>query len=391
MHVHAQDREKAIVVRTIDQPRILCVDDEAPFLQALAEVFQGDFEVHVASNGQQALQKLREVRDLAVVVSDMHMPGMDGATFLHETMKRCPDAARILLTGSAGVDAAKLGVNKAQIFRFLTKPCSVNELRSAVEAGVAHHGLHSTERVVLRETLLGCIRALMSVLAITSPAAFGRANGIKRVALELAARMGFPEFWQLEAAALLSQLGYLTLPPDVADKVYEGRDLTPREQAYVSAAPEIAGKLFEHIPRLEHVLQIISGTALSDKQLAALDEGPIGIAARVLAVAIECDALSSQGRSNDEIVRAIEARSHRYGGKIVRQLAGMLGTSADIDTTQDLELRHVVPGMIINQDVRNAHGILLVPKGFEVTPGFLERMSNFAANLLVQRVQVAHS
>jgi hypothetical protein len=282
-------------------------------------------------------------------------------------------------------------VNKAQIFRFLTKPCPSKDLKAAVEAGVAHHKLHSAERAVLRETLIGCIRALMIVLAITSPTAFGRANGIKRRALDLAAELGYPEFWQLEAAALLSQLGHLALPPEVADKVYEGRNLTPREQAHASGAPDIARRLFEHIPRLEHVLQILTASSLSDAQLAALDEGPIGIGARVLGVALECDALSSQGKSTDEIVRTLEARSHRYGGKIIRQLASVLGTDTALEVTQDLELRHVLPGMVINQDVRNAHGILLVPKGFEVTPGFLERMSNFAASLLVQRVQVAHS
>src|SRR6202020_1045628 len=120
-----------------------------------------------------------------------------------------PETTRILLTGETGRDAAVAAVNEGQIFRFLTKPCATDHLRAAIDAGVVHHRLLTAERVLLQETLIGCITALIDILAITNPVAFGRATRVKRLAVDLAAAMGTTGFWQLEAAAMLSQIGYI--------------------------------------------------------------------------------------------------------------------------------------------------------------------------------------
>src|SRR5688572_23258210 len=195
-------------------PKILFVDDETRILEGFAVLLRKDYEVHIASSGEQALQKMSEMTKLAVIVSDMRMPGMDGASFLSAALQRCPQATRILLTGEASRESAILAVNKGQIFRFLAKPCPIDELKAALEAAVAQHYLLNAERNVLQETLIGCIDALMEVLALANPAAFGRANHIKRLCSELAVRLGCAGFWQLEAAAMLSQIGYLSLPPE---------------------------------------------------------------------------------------------------------------------------------------------------------------------------------
>ena len=86
------------------------------------------------------------------------------------------------------------------------------------------------ERTILKETLVGCIKALMDVLAITNPVAFGRASRLKRLAIEFAHTVEHLEFWQLEAAAMLSQLGYLSLPTQLVEKLYYGERLTPEEK-----------------------------------------------------------------------------------------------------------------------------------------------------------------
>jgi DNA-binding NtrC family response regulator len=123
-----------------------------------------DYEVHTALGGDDALKVLKQIGGAAVVVSDMRMPGMDGAMLLHNVMSFYPDTTRILLTGEPGRDAAIDAVNKARIFRFLTKPCPPDQLRSAVEAGVMQHRLIRAERSILKETLIGCIKALIDAL-----------------------------------------------------------------------------------------------------------------------------------------------------------------------------------------------------------------------------------
>lgn len=370
------------------KPQILCVDDESRVVEGLALVLRREYQVHVASGPEQALQKLRDISDLAVVISDMRMPKMDGAEFLHEVKLRRPDATRIILTGYADRDEAVRAVNKGQIFRFLTKPCAPEQLKSAIEAGVVQHRLLNAERAVLQETLLGCIRALMEVLAIANPVAFGRAAHIKRRAVELAARLGAKDFWQLEAAAMLSQLGYAALPPELVEKLFQAHRLTAEEQAKVDSVPDMANKLLEHIPRLEPVIQILAALKWNDSQLAALGDGTIGLGTRILCLILEYDALSARGMQHDAICDQLCARTARFGPKLISQLDACIAHATESEKVLELPLRQVVPGMTLVQEVRTSAGALIVPAGFEVTKSFLERVTNLAPALLDTLVRV---
>ena len=227
------------------KPKVLCVDDEMRVVESLALLLRKDYDVQLASSAAEGLQKMGAMPDLAVVISDMRMPGMDGASFLHEVMLRRPDATRILLTGEAGREGAIRAVNEGQIFRFLTKPCPIDQLKSAIEAGVVQHRVVLAERAVLRETLIGAINALMEVLAIANPVAFGRGSRIKRLVMNCAEKLCSSGFWHLEAAALLSQVGYVGLSPALIEKLHFGEALTPEEQAQVAAGPEVAQKVLD--------------------------------------------------------------------------------------------------------------------------------------------------
>jgi len=239
-------------------PRILCVDDEPRVLDSLTLTLRREYEVHIAASGEAALGILKKSGPFAVICTDMRMPVMSGAVLLKTVMQQYPETTRILLTGEPGRDAAVDAVNEGQIFRFLTKPCAPEQLKAALAAAVKHHHLVSSERVLLQETLIGCIKALIDVLAITNPVAFGRASRVKRTAIEFAESLGYKNFWQLEAAAMLSQLGYLSLSVGLAEKLYYGQRLTTEEQQLADAVPQVAQRLLSHIPRLEPVLQILA-------------------------------------------------------------------------------------------------------------------------------------
>src|ERR1700721_2392392 len=155
-------------------PLVLCVDDEPRVVEGLALHLRRDYHVVTANGAHGALQLLKAHGAPAVIVSDMRMPGMDGATLLKHVRHLYPETTRILLTGDPGRDVRGAAVNEGQIFRYLTKPCPAEQLRSAIEAGVAHHRLLIAEKVLLQETLIGCIKALVDILATTNPVAFGR-------------------------------------------------------------------------------------------------------------------------------------------------------------------------------------------------------------------------
>ena len=378
-------------MNTATQPRVLCVDDEPRVLEGLTLHLRKDYEVHSACSGDDALKKLRELKRVNVIVSDMRMPGMDGATLLAQVMVLYPDITRILLTGEAGREAAVSAVNRGNIFRFLTKPCAPDQLRSAVEAGVIQHRVVIAEKEILQETVLGCIKALTDVLALTSPVAFGRANRVKRTAMDFSAATGLPEFWQLEAAAMLSQLGYVSLPTELVEKVYYGETLTTDEQVILGGVPKVAIRLLEHIPRLEPVLQILNALAWNDEQISRLGEGTIGLATRILGMTLEYDLYITQGHPVEVAVQTLRGKAARYGAELIAQFANHLGAGASVNVAREIPLRAVLPGMVIMQDLRTHMGTLLVPRGFEVTPMFLERIRNYGPELLAEKIKVLAS
>jgi CheY-like chemotaxis protein len=373
-----------------DLPRVLCVDDEARVVEGLVPHLRKEYDVRTALSGAEGLKVLKEMGGAAVVISDMRMPEMDGATFLHHVMHFYPDATRMLLTGEPGRDAAIAAVNKAQIFRFLTKPCPPEQVKAAVEAGVMQFRMVTTERTVLKETLVGSIRALVDVLAITNPVAFGRASRVKRLATDFAQSLGRHDFWQLEAAAMLSQLGYLSLPLELVEKLYYGEFLTPEERLLVSGAPDVAIRLLENIPRLEPVREILAALNAPDTHMAQLGDGMIAAGARILALVTDYYTLLTQGQTVNVAIQKLRGRSSRYGEELVDQLAQYLGADAESVRTKMLEipLRSVQAGMIIMQEVRTEMGTLLVPHGFEVTGMFLERLRHFGPDLLNETIKV---
>ncbi|HWG31937.1 MAG TPA: HD domain-containing phosphohydrolase [Steroidobacteraceae bacterium] len=369
-------------------PRVVCVDDEARIVEGLVLHLRKDYEVHTALSGDEALKVLKKIGGAAVVVSDMRMPGMDGASLLHRVMSHYPDATRILLTGDPGRDAAAAAVNQGQIFRFLTKPCPPDQLQAAVESGVMQHRLVNAERSILKETLIGCIKALTDVLAITNPVAFGRANRVKRLAVELADTLDCRHFWQLEAAAMLSQLGYLSLPQTLVEKLYCGEQLTAAEKALAAGVPDVTSSLLENIPRLEPVIQILVAQNWSDEQVARLGDGSVGLGTRILGLTLEFDALTTQGHAPEIAIQSLRRRAARFGADLLEHFAQQLGAGTGLAEALELPLRSVTVGMVIMQDVRTHLGTLLVPRGYEVTSAFLERVANFGPEMLSESVKV---
>jgi response regulator RpfG family c-di-GMP phosphodiesterase len=366
-------------------PHVLCVDDEPRVVDGLALHLRRDYQVRTANGANNALQLLKEHGAPAVIVSDMRIPGMDGATLLKHVKHLHPETTRILLTGDPGRDVAMAAVNEGQIFRYLTKPCPPEQLRSAIEAGVAHHRLVTAEKVLLQETLIGCIGALIDILAITNPVAFGRATRVKRLAVDLAAAAGAKGLWQLEAAAMLSQIGYISLPAELVEKVYYGKRLTPEERALVDNAPQVAQKLLARIPRLEPVMEILAG---SQQAKSEVPEGLVKLGGGILRLVLDYDTLIAQGRPVQEAIAAIRSQTSRHDGKLIERLELLVGASVNAQELSEVTVGDVIPGMVFMDDLRTNVGTLLVPKGFEVTETFMERLRNFGPGILQERVRV---
>jgi response regulator RpfG family c-di-GMP phosphodiesterase len=370
-------------------PRIhvLCVDDEPQVLEGLCLHLRRRYDVATATSGAKALELLQADPSIAVVMSDMRMPGMDGAAFLHRAFELAPDATRLLLTGEADLNSAIAAVNEGRIFRFLSKPCPPPALLAAFEAGAEQHRLVTSERVLLQQTLHGSIKALTGVLALTSPASFGRATRLKQAVSELAGKLGLLQPWQLEVAAMLSQLGFITLPPEIAEKVFYGRELNEQEEKMVEKTPAITEELLGSIPRLEGVREILATYGKPYRKPAAAPS-VIERSAQVLRVAIDFDLLETQGSSAAFAVETLRGRTDRYDPEIVAALAALRGAGVARDEVRELPLSAIQVGMVFAEDVKMSSGMLLVARGYEVTAGFLARARNFNKGAVKEPLRV---
>ncbi len=127
--------------------KILFVDDEPNILAGLKRMLRSmrkEFELYFAENGKEALEVM-EITEFDVVVSDMRMPGMDGAQLLTEIQQRHPYAIRIMLTGQADEDSVMRTVGI--VHQFLAKPCEPEHLKGILLRASGLHELISQPAV----------------------------------------------------------------------------------------------------------------------------------------------------------------------------------------------------------------------------------------------------
>jgi CheY-like chemotaxis protein len=372
------------------RPRVLCVDDEPAVLEGLSLHLRRRFDVSTAPGGADALALLERDGPTDVIISDMRMPGMDGATFLGTARQLYPDSVRMLLTGQSDMASAISAVNNGQIFRFLTKPCPPADMMAAVTAAAEQHRLLTSEKVLLEQTLHGSIKALTDVLALTHPATFGRAMRIKRNVSEMASATEMTERWQVEVAAMLSQLGYVALPPEVSEKLYFGQHLSPQEEEMVARVPQVTEQLLGNIPRLEVVRAMLVGLHRPLPRDAVSTDAERELVARgvqLLRIALDYDVLE-QGSTPGSAFATMRGRRGTYDAALLEAFAAGRGEAAPKVEIREFTLAQLTAGMVVEQDVMLATGALLVARGYELTASLLERLRNFRPGSVREPIRV---
>jgi len=121
---------------SVNLPRVLFVDDEERILSALKLLFKQQYEVHVATEGAEALELMKR-HHFHVLVSDQRMPHMSGTELLSKARLASPDTVRILLTGYSDLAAIVGSVNEGEVYRFASKPWNTQEIRALVAEAAA--------------------------------------------------------------------------------------------------------------------------------------------------------------------------------------------------------------------------------------------------------------
>ena len=352
--------------------RILCVDDEPRVLEGIERMLGDELDISTATSGVQGLARLTHEGPFAVVVSDMRMPQMDGATFLHEVRKRAPDTMRVLLTGETDVKSAIRAVNDGAIFRFLTKPCPPELLRAALEAACAQSRLVRAERELLEHTLQGVIGLLGEVLGIVSPAAALASRRSHALVKHVVAALGIQNGWKIEAAAQLSQLGCVALPPALVEAGLSGAGMSPQDREAFRAHSATTQRLLADIPRLEEVGAIIRAAT---EPLPAAPTDDLSRGALLLALANDVARAAAGGKP---MRAAIEAAR-------LRMVPGQRGFDDALASFRDapdepvlVRVKDLRAAMVLAEPLVTKTGVTLASVGQEITALALERIRRFA-------------
>ena len=363
--------------------KILFVDDEPQLLQAIKRQMRKRFELSTAESGQQALELMKKNGPFAVVVSDMRMPGMDGLELLTQVKAAYPDTVRMMLTGNADQETAADAVNKGQVFRFLSKPCSMAVMAPALALALRHSKLILAEKELLNETLRGSIGVMSELLTLANATAFSLGPRIKPMVVKLAELMGLFPSWQYEVSACMSQLGCITLPSDIMHKVHAGIDLTDEEWETYRKHPSTAGRMVSQIPRLEKVTEIIINQLTKYQDYSDDLEENVALGGQILKVAIEYDLLRQQDIEHGKALEKMRRKKGWYNPDILNHVAKFKPSERKVEI-KNVRFSGIVAGMVADEDVLAKNGTLLIPKDQKITWSTIESLTNFVRHVGIE-------
>ena len=363
------------------EEKILFVDDAPNILSAYQRQLRKQFTVDTAQGGELGLTAIADHGPYSVIVADMGMPGMNGIQFLSKVKEITPDSVRIMLTGNADQQTAMDAINEGNIFRFLTKPCQPEVITKVLTAGIGQYRLITAEKELLEKTLNGSVKVLTDVLALVNPTAFGRTSRIHNLVQTISAEIKTEKPWQIELAAMLSQIGCITMSEETLAKVYHGDNLSEQELQTFQAHPQIGSSLIASIPRLEKVAEIIACKELRFHSpvtpLGTKSGTDIPLGARMLKLIIDFDSLVTTGMNNAQALETIQKRQGWYDQTLVDALKRIIVAEKGVEVKY-VKTHELTPKMILAEDIKTSTGTLFAAQGSHITFLLRIRLINLA-------------
>ncbi len=402
---------------------VLCVDDESNILSALRRVLRGaGYQVLVADGGAAALERLA-LGDVHAVISDMRMPGMDGAQLLERVHEGWPQVARILLTGQADMNSTVAAINRGRILRYLSKPWDELELLATVREGIERLSLQAEkqrlealtqqqnaelkslnteleDRVAARTAELSdanqklqrnhlkTIKVFSNLLELRGDRLAGHGRRVAESARDLARAMGLDDTQCLQVfvAGLLHDIGLIgTLDKLLAKPTAR---FTAEEMALFREHATAGEHSLLALDDLQPMLPMIrghherwDGQGFPDHLAGAA----IPLGACILAVADTFDDLQ-QGQIVEAQLSAAEARL------LMRQARGTQFNPEVLDVFLQMSEPRAAPtpapalpvpsaalepGMVLAGDLVSTRGVLMLTKGHRLTASLIARMREF--------------
>lgn len=409
-------------------PAVLFVDDDANILASLRRTLRGQpYEILTASGAAEALACL-EARNVDALVTDLHMPGMDGNALLASVRERWPDTVRMMLTGQAELAQTIASINRGEIYRYIVKPWDGEELCDVILQGLeraqlrrerdklhrqtleqaealqranatleervqarteelerAHQAL-TVANAKLRSSFFTSIRVFGNLLEMRADSLGGHGRRVADLARRVARALGREEHEVQDVfiAALLHDVGKIGLPDELLrmptaslqeDALRSYRRHAERGEQVLMAVDEL--RVVSRLIRSHH--ERFDGRGFPD----GLAGSAIPLGARILAVVNDFDDLVSgsllaRKLSREEALKLIErGRGSRYDPDVTDRLLEILSKendgppkSARLEVLRRVE--DLGAGNVVARDLVASDGLLLLSAGHVLTERLIE-------------------
>ena len=415
---------------------LLFVDDEPGILSALRRLFRPHgYRILIAESGEAGLEILgKESVDL--VISDMRMPVMDGATFLKAVRGRWPDIMRILLTGYADITSTVAAINEGEIYRYISKPWDDNEIVIVVREALARRQLEAENRRLteltqrqneelktlntsleqkvaartaelsqalsfveqshgeLKKAFLTTVQVFASLVELRSGQVGSQLAGHGRRVADnargLAQRFGLneTEVQNVLFASLLHDIGKLGLSDELLARPFTS--LTQEHRALVMKHPVIGQNILMSIERLRdaatlvrHHHECFDGSGFPDQLVGVA----IPLGSRLLTVANDYDALQAGTlvqrplKPEEAMAFLISNRGKRYDPQVVDAFVALQAERHSSKVTEvAMKSLQLKPGMVLARDLTHRDGYLLLAKGCSITREIIGQLARLESS-----------
>ena len=285
-------------------PKIMIVDEEPADLRRLERLFGVTYQVLCATSGEEALSLLAQ-HDVALLITDLRLPGMTGTELLEQAAQLRPHMVRLILTAHADAEALADAINRGQVYRYAKKPWDDEDLRLTVVRALQHyevirsrHEADETNKRLsrrLQAMTRGVVRAIADTLEAKDRYVYGHARRVSGYASAIGRRMrlGTGELEQLALAALLHDVGKISTPDNI---LLKPAALDEDERAVVRLHSERGARLLGAVPEMEEVAAAVryhhenfDGTGYPEGRAGER----IPLASRIIHIADAYDAMTS--------------------------------------------------------------------------------------------------
>ncbi len=416
----------------MNKPGLLILDDEVDVLNALARTLRKEFELYLFSEPDQALALLSQ-KFIPLILSDMRMPSMDGATFLQKANKLVPLSKRFILTGHSDLELMRKAVNDGKIEHYFCKPWDTQKLTAVLKENYAELVTnlrakaqlkeHQKENALLvsaheeiqrnlkkkhqkiallntkeakhfsrlRDTFQVFIDLYANAISLHVQETTGHSIRIASQARQLATGLECEqlEVFQVFVAGMLYQAGKLKInqtmlakPVDQLNQI----ELATYEQFYQAGADMLLpiGELKKVAELINHISERVDGLGRPSN----LSGNNIPLGARILALVIDFDNLIN-GRTSNKLYTAAQALAYittqvgsRYDKEVFSHFCQQLSDKVamdDLDIEYPVDLIDVQASMILSQDIAVKGQPPLLTKGSIIEQAHVEKLKQLVS------------